>query len=116
LRPPTPAYVAAPRVDSSTCVAGDGCSTCVDICPQGAYQWSDGRISYDKDACVPCGRCVTSAMHVDDPQLLVRGVPFARSELCEGRVMWRLRLPGRWRFPRDRSSRHRPKDAHPVRV
>lgn len=60
LRPPTPAYVAAPRVDSSTCVAGDGCSTCVDICPQGAYQWSDGRISYDKDACVPCGRCVTS--------------------------------------------------------
>ena len=31
LRPPTPAYVAAPRVDGSTCVAGDGCSTCVDV-------------------------------------------------------------------------------------
>ena len=59
LRPPTPAYVAAPQVDGSSCVADDGCSACVDICPQDAYLWSDGRISYDKDACVPCGRCVT---------------------------------------------------------
>ncbi len=60
LRPPTPTYVAVPRVDDSTCAAGDGCRACVDVCPQRAYQWSAGRIVYDKDACVPCGRCVTS--------------------------------------------------------
>ena len=60
LRPPTPTYVAVPRVDDSTCAAGDGCRACVDVCPQGAYQWSAGRIIYDKNACIPCGRCVTS--------------------------------------------------------
>ena len=60
LRPPSPVYVAAPRVDYSTCAAGDGCRACVDVCSQGAYQWRAGRIVYDKDACVPCGRCVTS--------------------------------------------------------
>ncbi len=60
LRPPTPTYIAAPQVNHTTCAAGDGCRACVDVCPQGAYQWSAGRISFDKDACVPCGRCVTS--------------------------------------------------------
>jgi NAD-dependent dihydropyrimidine dehydrogenase PreA subunit len=59
LRPPTPVYVAAPQINHITCAAGDGCRACVGVCPQDAYQWSAGRISYDKDACVPCGRCVT---------------------------------------------------------
>ena len=60
LRPPTPAYIAAPQINHITCAAGDGCRACVGVCPQDAYQWSAGRISYDKDACVPCGRCVTA--------------------------------------------------------
>ena len=60
LRPPVPMYVAAPRVDHQVCVAGDGCRACVDVCPENAYQWQAGRITYDKDACVPCGRCVTT--------------------------------------------------------
>jgi ferredoxin len=59
LRPPTPAYIAAPQINHTTCAAGDGCRACVDVCPQSAYQWNAGRISYDKDVCVPCGRCVT---------------------------------------------------------
>jgi NAD-dependent dihydropyrimidine dehydrogenase PreA subunit len=59
LRPPTPVYIAAPQINHTTCAAGDGCRACVDVCPQDAYQWSAGRISYDKDACIPCGRCVT---------------------------------------------------------
>jgi NAD-dependent dihydropyrimidine dehydrogenase PreA subunit len=59
LRPPTPAYIAAPQINHTTCAAGDGCRACVDVCPEDAYRWSAGRISYDKDACVPCGRCVT---------------------------------------------------------
>jgi NAD-dependent dihydropyrimidine dehydrogenase PreA subunit len=60
LRPPTPAYIAAPQINHITCAAGDGCRACVDVCPQDAYQWSAGRISYNKDACIPCGGCVTS--------------------------------------------------------
>lgn len=60
LRPPAPAYVSAPRVDHALCVADQGCRACVDVCPQDAYRWQAGRIGYDKDACVPCGRCVTT--------------------------------------------------------
>jgi len=60
LRPPTPTYIAAPQINHTTCAAGDGCRACVGVCPQDAYQWSAGRISYDKDVCAPCGRCVTS--------------------------------------------------------
>jgi ferredoxin len=60
LRPPAPMYVAAPRVDQQMCAAGDGCRACVDVCPQNAYVWQAGRIEYDKHACVPCGRCVTT--------------------------------------------------------
>jgi len=59
LRPPAPVYVATPRVDHQTCGADDGCSACVDVCPQNSYLWQAGRIAYDKYACVPCGRCVT---------------------------------------------------------
>ena len=57
---PQPAHVAAPAIDPLVCAAGDGCSVCVGVCPQQAYVWADGRISYDKDVCAPCGRCVTA--------------------------------------------------------
>ncbi|MFV1961201.1 MAG: 4Fe-4S binding protein [Acidimicrobiia bacterium] len=60
LRPPTPTYIAAPLVDQQMCAAGDGCRACVDVCPQNAYLWQAGRIVYDKHACEPCGRCVTT--------------------------------------------------------
>jgi ferredoxin len=60
LKPPVPAYVSAPRVDHASCAADGGCRACVDVCPQGAYRWQAGRIAYDKNACVPCGRCVTT--------------------------------------------------------
>lgn len=60
LKPPVPAYVSAPRVDHAVCAADNGCRACVDVCPQGAYRWQAGRIAYDKDACIPCGRCVTT--------------------------------------------------------
>ncbi len=60
LRPPSPMYIAAPRVDHEMCVASDGCRACVDVCPQSAYQWQAGRVVYEKEACIPCGRCVTT--------------------------------------------------------
>ena len=60
LKPPAPVYTAVPRIEHTVCAAGDGCRACVDVCPQDAYRWQAGRIAYDKDACVPCGRCVTS--------------------------------------------------------
>lgn len=71
LTPPSPVYVAAPRVDHATCAANGGCRQCVDVCPQEAYRWQAGRIAYDKEACVPCGRCVTSCPTgaIDNPAL-----------------------------------------------
>ena len=59
-RPLAPAYVAAPLLDHTICAATNGCRACVGLCPQAAYRWQSGKISYDKDACVPCGRCVTT--------------------------------------------------------
>lgn len=60
LRPPTPMYIAAPRVDHDMCAADDGCRACVDVCPQNAYQWQTGRVIFDKETCMPCGQCVTT--------------------------------------------------------
>ncbi len=57
---PQPSYVAAPAIDSVMCAAGDGCTMCVEVCPQQAYTWAEGRIVYDKDRCEPCGLCVTT--------------------------------------------------------
>jgi ferredoxin len=47
-------------VDQDVCAAADGCRACVDICPQEAYRWHQGRIHFNKDACEPCGRCVAA--------------------------------------------------------
>lgn len=60
LRPPSPMYIGAPRVDHDMCAAIDGCRACVDVCPQDAYQWQAGHVVYDKEACIPCGRCTTT--------------------------------------------------------
>lgn len=57
---PKPEYVAAPLVDTQVCAAADGCKACAEACPQEAYRWANGRISFNKDACEPCGRCVTA--------------------------------------------------------
>lgn len=59
LRPPAPQYVGAPMIDPDACVAGDGCRMCVAECPQEAYSHSRGRILFNKESCLPCGRCVT---------------------------------------------------------
>jgi len=60
LQPLTPTYIAAPFIDQRSCAASDGCRACVGVCPEGAYEWRNGQITYDMDACIPCGRCVTS--------------------------------------------------------
>ncbi len=59
-RPPQPVYLAAPMIDHDVCAAADGCRACVDVCPQDAYRWHQGRIHFNKDICDPCGRCVAS--------------------------------------------------------
>lgn len=56
---PKPTYEAVPLVNHEVCAASDGCHACVAECPQDAYRWAEGRIRFDKDRCVPCGRCVT---------------------------------------------------------
>ncbi len=58
-RPPRPWYRAAPMVDEAKCAAENGCQACVDVCPQDAYRWQQGRIHFNKDLCEPCGRCVS---------------------------------------------------------
>ncbi|MCL1595096.1 MAG: 4Fe-4S binding protein, partial [Actinomycetia bacterium] len=60
LKPPVPVYVAVPLIDTQSCAADQGCRACVDVCPQEAYLWRAGTIVYDKDACIPCGACVTT--------------------------------------------------------
>lgn len=60
LRLPLPEYAAVPAVEQDLCAAGDGCHACVDVCPQDAYTWSDGRVEVDPDRCEPCGRCLTA--------------------------------------------------------
>ncbi len=60
LRFPRPEYVAAPLVEVENCAAAGGCRACAEICPQTAYQWTAGRIEYDKSMCEPCGLCVTT--------------------------------------------------------
>lgn len=57
---PQPVYLAAPMVDHAVCAAIDGCRACVDVCPQDAYKWHQGRVHFDKDICEPCGRCVST--------------------------------------------------------
>ena len=57
---PKPEYTAVPSVDQEVCAAPDGCQACAEVCPQEAYQWVGGRIRFNKDACEPCGRCVTA--------------------------------------------------------
>jgi NAD-dependent dihydropyrimidine dehydrogenase PreA subunit len=57
---PQPAYVAVPGIDPLTCVSADGCTVCVGACPQNAYEWIQGKIAFDKDACQPCGQCLTA--------------------------------------------------------
>ena len=71
LRPPAPSYMAAPAITQKTCAAGNGCRACVDVCPRGAYRWNAGRISYDKDLCLPCGQCVTACPtgSIENPSL-----------------------------------------------
>ena len=59
-RLPQPVYLAAPKVDHDVCAASNGCRACVEVCPQDAYRWHQGRIHFNKDACEPCGRCVAA--------------------------------------------------------
>ncbi len=44
-----------PAIKASRCTL---CGHCVEICPAGAIQKSDGRIVTDGSKCVRCGRCV----------------------------------------------------------
>lgn len=55
-----PEYLAAPAIDHGRCAADRGCHACVDVCPQRALSITGGRVSYDRNACEPCGRCVTA--------------------------------------------------------
>ena len=60
LKRPMTEYLAAPMIEPAICAAGDGCRACVEVCPQDAYKWHQGKIHYNKDICEPCGRCVTT--------------------------------------------------------
>jgi ferredoxin len=59
-RLPQPVYLSAPMIDHDVCAAADGCRACVDVCPQEAYRWHQGRVHFNKDICEPCGRCVAA--------------------------------------------------------
>jgi ferredoxin len=57
---PQPHYEVVPLIDDHACAAADGCRACVTECPQAAYRWELGRVHFDREACVACGRCVTA--------------------------------------------------------
>ena len=57
---PHPHYEAVPLIDETVCAAADGCRACVTECPETAYRWSNGKVHFDRDACVACGRCLTA--------------------------------------------------------
>ncbi len=56
---PRPHYEPVPHIDESICVSGNGCASCVAVCPRNAYARSGPRVLFDKYACVSCGRCIT---------------------------------------------------------
>ena len=57
---PKPHYESVPLIDRNLCAADSGCRACTTECPQAAYRWVGGRMTFDKDACVACGRCITA--------------------------------------------------------
>ncbi len=60
LKLPKPYYEAVPLIHADSCAAADGCRACVGECPETAYRWAAGKIQFDRDACVTCGRCITA--------------------------------------------------------
>lgn len=63
-------------VDSEKCIAGKGCTVCVDVCPLGVLSIDRARgtafMEFDECwYCLPCERdCPTGAIRVDIPYLL----------------------------------------------
>ncbi len=113
LRLPQPVYVAVPEIDRAVCAAADGCKACVAACPEQAYTWIDGRIEYDKAACVSCGRCVTACPTgaIENPTVSTAAIRAAISAMvsaasgpigvaftCDGRT--RRAFPANW-YPLD---------------
>lgn len=54
------ANTSVPSVDPDTCAGDRGCRACIPACPREAIAWSRGRIRLDREACEPCGLCVTA--------------------------------------------------------
>jgi NAD-dependent dihydropyrimidine dehydrogenase PreA subunit len=52
-------FVWGPTLDESAC--REGCSTCIDFCQNGVYDWVDGRVRVvQRDACMEgCSHCAT---------------------------------------------------------
>lgn len=63
-------------VDSAKCIAGKGCTVCVDVCPLGVLSIDllnkTAFMEFDECwYCLPCERdCPTGAIRVDIPYLL----------------------------------------------
>ncbi len=85
LTTPKPEYEAVPMVDHGVCAADDGCHACADVCPQDAYSWSQGRIRFDKDVCLPCGRCLTTCPRgaIDNPAVTPQAIEAQITALVE---------------------------------
>lgn len=46
-----------------------GCGLCVEQCPAGALSWENGRVRWDKDACVQCDTCIHACPHKASPKI-----------------------------------------------
>jgi pyruvate formate lyase activating enzyme len=46
-----------------------GCGLCVEQCPAGALSWENGRVRWDKDACVQCDTCIHVCPHKASPKI-----------------------------------------------
>ncbi|HTY52938.1 MAG TPA: DUF362 domain-containing protein [Methanomicrobiales archaeon] len=62
-----------------------GCGNCVDVCPAGALELGEERVSLDKEKCIGCGECMTVCLQsaiefdwtVDIPPFVERMVEYA---------------------------------------
>lgn len=53
-----PTYRVVPAVETSRCVASQGCRLCLAACPEGALRVGPASVTVSRDACTACGACV----------------------------------------------------------
>lgn len=83
-----PEYLATPSVEEETCASMGGCRACIDVCPRDAFSLHRGRVVHDRNACEPCGRCVTACPTgaISNPAATPAGIEAQLRALVDPRI------------------------------